>query len=95
MLAAAIRAGADVIVTANVKHFPASALAPHGVEAEHPDHFIRHLLDLAPDLVRVAMKTHRLSLRNPPKTYAEYLATLQRHALPETVAALRAFEALL
>ncbi|MBI4579908.1 MAG: PIN domain-containing protein [Planctomycetes bacterium] len=95
VLAAAIRVGADVIVTANLKHFPPSSLAAYGIDAQHPDQFVRHLVDLAPGPVCVAVKTHRQSLKTPPKTIAEYLETPQRHSLPETVAALRAFEDLL
>lgn len=95
VLAAAIRAGADVIVTANLKHFPPSSLASYGIDAQHPDPFVRHLVDLAPGRVCVAVKTHRQGLKNPPKTVPQYLETLERQALPETVAALREFEELL
>ena len=35
VLAAAIRSEADIIVTVNLKDFPASLLAPYGLEAEH------------------------------------------------------------
>ena len=50
VLAAAIRGRADVIVTANVRDFPADTLTPFEIEAQHPDEFIAHLLDLAPGL---------------------------------------------
>lgn len=43
VLAAAIEADADLIVTKNLKDFPAPVLADHGLEAQHPDAF---LLDL-------------------------------------------------
>ncbi len=38
-LAVAVRAGADVIVTFNLKHFPAEHLQPYGIESPHPDVF--------------------------------------------------------
>jgi len=38
-----------------------------------------------------AAQNHRLSLRNPPKTAAEYLATLERQGLTQTVSALREY----
>jgi predicted nucleic acid-binding protein len=40
VLAAAIRARADVIVTANLRDFPPSTLGQFGIEPQHPDEFI-------------------------------------------------------
>lgn len=40
VLAAGVRTGAGAIVTANVKDFPATALAPYAIEALHPDDFL-------------------------------------------------------
>jgi hypothetical protein len=40
VLAAAIRAGAQVIVTANLKHFPTEYLARFNIEAKLPDDFL-------------------------------------------------------
>ncbi|MEM1361560.1 MAG: PIN domain-containing protein [Pseudomonadota bacterium] len=40
VLAAAISGKSDVILTLNVRDFPASTLARHGMRAEHPDPFI-------------------------------------------------------
>ena len=49
VLAAAICAGAQVIVTNNIKDFPTNdPLAPFGIEAQTPDEFMLHLIDLAP-----------------------------------------------
>lgn len=89
VLAAAIRGHASVIVTANLRHFPEESLAPFGMEAQHPDQFIRNLFDLSPDEVLAAARHHRESLTRPRKTVAEYLEMLQRQGLTETVAALR------
>src|SRR5207244_4259198 len=66
VLAAAIRAGAEVIVTYNLKDFPAETLARFDIEAQHPDDFLVSLLDLAPGLVCAAVKQQREGLRNPP-----------------------------
>jgi hypothetical protein len=89
VLAAAIRAGAEVIVTFNLDHFPPKCLKPYGIYAQHPDLFITHLLDVAPGIVCAAAKRQRESLRNPPKTVEEYLVSLARQQLPRTVARLR------
>jgi hypothetical protein len=95
VLAAAIRAGADVIVTFNLGHFPAKALKPFGIDAQHPDKFVAHLLDLAPAAVCAAAKRQRESLVNPPKTVEDYLDSLARQQLPQTVAKLRGHAELL
>lgn len=89
VLAAAIAGRADVIVTYNLRHFPAEALRNHGVEAQHPDTFIRHVLDLDGDIALPAVRDHRASLTSPPKSVDEYLDALLRQGLPETVAFLR------
>src|SRR5438309_7090933 len=68
VLAAAIRGRADVIVTYNLADFPAETLSHHGIEAQHPDDFVRHLLDLTPGAVCAAVKRQRESLRQPPKS---------------------------
>lgn len=89
VLAAAIRAGADVIVTANLSDFPALELSEHGIEAQHPDEFIMHLLELAPQAVCAAAKHQRESLKNPPMTTAQYLLSLERQGLAQAVSVLR------
>lgn len=48
VLAAAICGHADAIVTFNLADFPAAALAPIGVEAQHPDDFLINRVDLNP-----------------------------------------------
>ncbi len=40
VLAAAIKGRADLIVTTNLKDFPAEALKRWGIEAQHPDEFL-------------------------------------------------------
>ncbi len=91
VLAAAIRCGADTIVTFNLKDFPVDALTPYGIEAQHPDEFLNCQLELAPSLVCSAAKKQRSSLKNPPLSVEEYLASLERQGLPQTVSSLREF----
>ena len=95
VLAAAIRADADLIVTFNLKDFPESALKPYGIEAQHPDDFLTFQLDLAPNIVCTAAKRHRASLKNPPKDVDEYLGTLEAQGLAQTVSGLRRFAELI
>jgi predicted nucleic acid-binding protein len=89
VLAAAIRGRADVIVTCNLRDFPADALKPYGIEAQHPDEFILNLLDLAPGVVVGAARDHLGSLKNPPKIVEEYLDTLEAQGLTRSVSVLR------
>jgi predicted nucleic acid-binding protein len=90
VLAAAIHGRADSIVTSNLRHFPAKILAPFGIEAQHPDEFILHLLDVSPEIVAAAARDHRESLKNPPKTIDEYISTLAAQGLTQTASVLRA-----
>jgi predicted nucleic acid-binding protein len=89
VLAAAIRANASVIVTFNLKDFPAAQVEQYGIEAQHPDEFIIHLIDLNQAKVCSAAEEQRKSLRNPPKTAEEYLETLLKQGLPQTATQLR------
>ncbi|HMQ64817.1 MAG TPA: PIN domain-containing protein [Arachnia sp.] len=49
VLAAAIHANAELIVTKNLRDFPSDRLAPWGVEARHPDDFLTRLHQEHPD----------------------------------------------
>jgi len=95
VLAAAIRANAQIIVTFNLSDFPAQFIDKYDIEAQHPDEFLRHLIDLAPARVIRTVQETRLSLKNPPKTSSEYLSILEQQSLPQTVAYLRDFEELI
>ena len=65
VLAAAIYAKADVIITFNLSDFPTESLEIYGIEAQHPDEFISHLIDLAPPLVYKAIQEIQTRLKNP------------------------------
>lgn len=95
VLAAAIRCGADAIVTFNIKDFPAAVLAPLNIEVIHPDDFIYYQLDMAPSVCCTAFRTQRAALKNPPLDVDTFLAALQRQQLPQTVSCLRQFAELL
>lgn len=95
VLAASICAGADVIVTYNLSDFPVATLEQYGIEAQHPDEFITHLIDLAPSVVCEAVKRQRMSLKNPPQSVKELLAAYERQGLAQTVAELRVYDGLL
>jgi len=95
VLAAAILCAADTIVTFNLKDFPEDALKPYGIQAQHPDEFLTLQLDLAPSVVCAAAKRHRSSLKNPPMNVVEYLASLERQGLAQTVSSLKEYAELI
>ncbi|MBK6865492.1 MAG: hypothetical protein IPG91_19245 [Ideonella sp.] len=89
VLAAAIRAKAQVIVTFNEKDFPASELAVLEIGAQHPDIFLRHLIDLNPATVRARVHAMLAAWRQPPNTAEHFIGFLERCGLLEAAAALR------
>ncbi len=91
VLAAAIRCNADAIVTFNLKDFPEHLLQPFGIDAIHPDDFIYYQIDMAPAVCCQAFKRQRLALQNPAMDVEEFLATLQKQQLPQTVSILKEF----
>jgi predicted nucleic acid-binding protein len=95
VLAAAVSSSAEVIVTYNLKDFPTETLARFDIEAQHPDDFLLSLCNVAPGAVCATVKRQRESLRNPPKTTGEILATLECQGLTQSVAHLRQFVDLL
>ncbi|WP_333988192.1 PIN domain-containing protein [Pseudomonas sp. S3(2024)] len=95
VLAAAIRCGAGVIVTFNLKDFPDACLAPYGVEAQHPDEFVENLFHLDPAAVIAAAQRQRQQLKLPPIAVEPFLDLLQRQGLVESVRALSAYRAIL
>ncbi len=88
VFAAAIRCQAGVIVTFNLKDFPKTALEQYGLEVQHPDQFVLHLIDLNRGAVAAAAKMQRAALKNPALTPREFLDPLLRQGLAGTVAEL-------
>jgi predicted nucleic acid-binding protein len=95
VLAAAIHAHADVIVTFNLKDFPPKVLRRYKVAAVHPDDFVTHLIEMDSAAVCEATRLHRARLRNPSKTIEEYLMTQSNQGLVKTVRHLRAHDHLI
>jgi hypothetical protein len=89
VLAAAVRAGAQTIVTFNLVDFPDDKLAPYGVEAKHPDDFVLDTIDLAPGVVAKVVSDQAGALKNPPRSVGELLDTLRAQGLVRSVARLR------
>lgn len=73
VVAAAVKAGAQLIVTSNVKDFYD---LPEGMEAQNPDTFMCNLFELDP--VRVLAALQRIAARHkrPPSTVASLCAAV-------------------
>jgi predicted nucleic acid-binding protein len=85
VLAAAIKVGAQVIVTSNLKDFPAEDLIQWDVEAKSPDDFV-----LDSRIVWACVQQIADSRNNPPESIEDVLSALEATGLVEAVAALRA-----
>jgi len=81
VLAAAIRAGAQTIVTFNLGHFPREVLELYGIEAQHPDEFVEHLIDLGGRKLADIVATMAAEKRNPPMTAEDVAGSLEKAGL--------------
>jgi predicted nucleic acid-binding protein len=79
VVAAALQAHAQVIVTSNLKHFRARDLPPR-IEAQHPDEFLVNLFDLDPAGMVELLRRQAAALRRPPMELSQLL-----HGLSKTV----------
>lgn len=76
VLAAAVHGGGALIVTANLKDFPAAALEPYGIQAVHPDAFLLDQLDLDPTRVLGVLADQRTAYTRPELSIEEFYRTL-------------------
>lgn len=88
VLAAAIKGGAEVIVTHNLADVPTSALDPYGIEAQGPDEFLSNLFDLYPEGMCALLHQQAARLQNPPVGFQELLTDLSE-LVPEFVRMVR------
>ncbi|WP_067602291.1 PIN domain-containing protein [Nocardiopsis listeri] len=89
VLAAAIRARAQVIVTENLTDFPSSVLSRWDIEAKSPDDFILDQIHLDRKVVWSCAQQIADSWRRPPGTVSDVFTRLQRSGLHQSVAELQ------
>lgn len=89
VLAAAIDAEADYIVTFNRRDFPASKLRGWDVEAIGPDGLVSNLFGQVSNRIIEVARMHRKSLTRPSKTPEEYIGLLRNCGLEETARLLK------
>ncbi|MEU8622061.1 PIN domain-containing protein [Streptomyces sp. NPDC048623] len=88
VLAAAIRAGAQVIVTDNGKDFPSEYIAEWDTEQKTADDFVMDLIDLD-DRVVYGCVMEIVGSRREPVTFDDVLGQLERSQLIGSVSMLR------
>ncbi|WP_228566344.1 PIN domain-containing protein [Nocardia sp. SYP-A9097] len=89
VLAAAIKAGAQVIVTSNIRDFPEDSLVAWNIDSKSPDGFLLDQIALDDRIVWACVQQIADSRNNPPETVDDVLDELERAGLVESVAALR------
>lgn len=89
VLAAAIRAGAQHIITENLRDFPKEALDVYRIKAVTADQFLSSTYELYPSEATVALRKMRRTYQRPPMSPSEFLLDLMRVGLPLTAALAR------
>lgn len=89
VLAAAIKANAQVIVTENIKDFPNSYLEKFNVQAKRSDEFVLDLWSLDENAVFDVLVKQQKTLRKPPQSLDEVMATLEINGLIRSVSLFR------
>ena len=84
--AAAVRAGARLVVTGNLRDF---RNLPEGLVAQSPDDFLRGLFALDEDGMVELLKAQAGAMKKPPVSLSELLTALSKRA-PDFVRAVRA-----
>ena len=90
VLAAAIEAGASIILTWNLKHFPESETAKYNVAVRDPDGFLTALCGEDAETVAAVVDAARANLRLSEPTAEEYLQALENQGLKSFVTLIRA-----
>lgn len=84
VLAAAIKANANIIVTNNLKDFPEEYLDSFGLKAKSADDFLTDIIDLNPEIAVKAFKEMVLNRKNPAMDEYEVLESLRKIGLTDT-----------
>ena len=95
VLAAAIRCGAQHIVTQNLSDFPNEVLEEFSIEAIDADEFLSRTFELYNTEAVEALKAMRHSYKKPPYTPSEFVLELTAKGLPKLASQLRSMRSLL
>ena len=90
-MACALVAGADAIVTNNIRDFPDEALASLSIEVIRLDDFLLDLFDLAAEEFAAVIREQVDDSKRPLLSAADLLSNLAAAGAPDTAAELRPF----
>lgn len=85
VLALAIRAGAELIITRNIRDFPQKHLEPYDVCAIEPDEFACNLFEHNQALIHSLLREQHADLKNPSIEWEEFLIRLRESGLENLV----------
>lgn len=89
VLAAAIVADAEHIITENLRDFPQDALDPYDIAAVTADDFLESSFETYTAEAISALRTMRRAYSRPPLTPDEFIFELQSKGLPKTASRLK------
>jgi hypothetical protein len=81
VVAAGIAAGASILVTWNLRDFPAAELRKHGLRKLSPDAFLMEIYDATPKMMAAAVANARSNLRKSAISAADFVEALRRQKL--------------
>lgn len=84
VLAAAIKANADIIITNNIKDFPQQYIASFGLNVINADDFLTEIIDLNHDLALKAFKEMVSHKKKPEMNEFQVLKMLENNGLINT-----------
>lgn len=84
VIAVAIKTKASIIVTDNLKDFPAKFLEPFEIEAKSADDFIADAIDLNLPLSLASIKSMRARFQRPEFTVEKLLIRMEEVGFPQT-----------
>lgn len=89
VLAAAIRCGAQHIVTQNLRDFPNDVLEQYSIEAIDADEFLSRTFELYTTEATEILRNMRQNYKNPPFTPSEFVLDLTAKGLPKLASQIR------
>lgn len=89
VVAAAIRAQAQMVVTTNLRDFPSEELSKWNIEAKHPDDFLVDQFHLDAIALHVILQQIADSANRPALTFGDVLDGLERCGITQATALLR------